>query len=234
MCNIGGGVAQCLFIEDPKALIDGAALGLNLIVNHFQLLIQLSPVLRIGSRGKMRARITAIDCLANLKVILEDRLFKVIILVGTNVEDEFVPIEKVINLIHNYKDLVFIRLNFRANLVIGECFLKVVKRGDKNLLQRRFRITIKIFSEALLRTMRELDISVKQRKDIIVDPVLLAKVQIETVTEDLRLRISYQMFWNKHHECTLGWSSSSKKFVGLVVVGEKSLAEKRENNFGFA
>ena len=71
---------------------------------------------------------------------------------------------------------------------------------------------------------------VEQRKDVVVNAVLLAEVEVEAVAIDLRLGVVHQMLRDEDHQDVLGRTAAGEVGVCLGVVREKQLAYKREDD----
>ena len=108
---------------------------------------------------------------------------KSIVLIGADVENKFIAIKEIVYLISNDQEMITMRHDLLANLVIGEGFLELIERGDENVF-------------ANLAFWSQLNTIVHQCKYVVVYSVLLPKIQVETISENLISSIVDEMFWD--------------------------------------
>ena len=77
-----------------------------------------------------------VDGAAHLEVTLKCSLGEGVRLVGADVEDELVCVEKVVHLVDHNQKVLAVRPDLGADLVVRERLFELVERGDKDLLHR--------------------------------------------------------------------------------------------------
>ena len=236
--RVGRGVAQRLLVEDAEALVDRAALLLDLLVDGPKLVVQLLPVARVGGGTHRRGGVglSAVDCPAHLVVRLERRLGERVALVGADVEDELVAVEEVVHLVDDHQDALAVRLHLVADLVVRERLLELVERRHKDLLGRLARGARVCAAEGPLAGGggAELHIIVQQRHDVLVDPILLLEVEVEAEAHHRLLGVGDQVLRHEDDHDVLGLAAAGEVLVGRGVVRDERLAEQRQDHLGLA
>lgn len=118
---------ETLFIEDAKTLVNGFALLLDLFMYLSRLRVELGPIWGVGVPCEIRRGSTVVDVRAAGVVGLNDFVLEVIVLVLADVEDQFLTIQEVINLIDEEHDPVLTTLHLVTNVVECERLLEIVE-----------------------------------------------------------------------------------------------------------
>ena len=91
--------------------------------------------------------------------------------------------EKVIHFVRNHENFASVRSDFGTNLIVRQRLFKLIEGSNENLLVGA----------------TQLDACVHKRENVVVNMVVFAKVQVQTISVDLRSRIIHQMLGDENY-----------------------------------